>query len=52
MDVLFRLPYVTLFGGVTSIKRKHFETVNGYSNKFFGWGGEDDDMFKRFDLVT
>lgn len=47
---LFRLPYVTLFGGVTSIKRKHFEVVNGFSNKFFGWGGEDDDMFRRFGI--
>ena len=42
-----RLPYPTLFGGVTAIKREHFELVNGHSNKFFGWGGEDDDMFRR-----
>lgn len=43
----FRLPYPQLFGGVTAIKRAHFEKVNGHSNKFFGWGGEDDDMFRR-----
>ena len=24
-----------------------FEQVNGYSNQFWGWGGEDDDMGHR-----
>ena len=24
-----------------------FKKVNGYSNKFWGWGGEDDDMTNR-----
>lgn len=26
---------------------KLFLQCNGYSNDFWGWGGEDDDMFKR-----
>jgi len=27
--------------------REHYLLVNGYSNKYWGWGGEDDDMYKR-----
>ncbi len=26
---------------------EHFMLVNGFSNMFWGWGGEDDDMFNR-----
>jgi len=44
---VFRLPYVDLFGGVISMSRTHFQLVNGFSNMFWGWGGEDDDMASR-----
>jgi hypothetical protein len=31
--------------------RNHvFETVNGYSNEFWGWGDEDNEMFERLRL--
>ncbi|XP_060078595.1 uncharacterized protein LOC132558087 [Ylistrum balloti] len=43
----YQLPYMSIFGGVTAMTKEHFETVNGYSNKFFGWGGEDDDIYNR-----
>jgi N-terminal domain of galactosyltransferase len=43
----FRLPYNSLFGGVTAFTPEHFELVNGFSNQYYGWGGEDDDMFNR-----
>ncbi|KAI8518523.1 Beta-1,4-galactosyltransferase 3 [Branchiostoma belcheri] len=43
----YALPYVQLFGGVTALKTSHYRLLNGYSNLFCGWGGEDDDMFKR-----
>jgi beta-1,4-galactosyltransferase 3 len=34
-------------GGVNSMTKQQFETVNGFSNDFWGWGGEDDDMYYR-----
>ncbi|XP_017866176.1 PREDICTED: beta-1,4-N-acetylgalactosaminyltransferase bre-4 [Drosophila arizonae] len=43
----FKLPYRSIFGGVSAMTRQHFLAVNGFSNSFFGWGGEDDDMSNR-----
>lgn len=47
---LYRLPYPTLVGGIQAISKDHFIKINGYSNKFYGWGGEDDNLFERFVL--
>ena len=35
-------------GGVLSVNEKDFEKVNGYPNNFWGWGGEDNALLKRF----
>ena len=41
------MPYPGFFGGVFAIRREHWEKINGASNQFWGWGGEDDDIFRR-----
>lgn len=45
----FHLPYTGLFGGVIAIQSKTFLEINGMSNIFEGWGGEDDDLFSRLE---
>jgi GT2 family glycosyltransferase len=40
----FLLPYESLFGGAIAVPARIFRAVNGFSNAFFGWGGEDDDF--------
>ena len=42
-----RLRYEGQFGGVAAMTTDHFRKINGYSNAFFGWGGEDDDIAVR-----
>ena len=34
------LPYKNLVGGVLAIKPEDYQLINGYSNMFWGWGGE------------
>ena len=34
----------TYFGGVTIFPIDAFKKVNGYSNEYWGWGFEDDDL--------
>ncbi|XP_018495191.1 beta-1,4-galactosyltransferase 2-like [Galendromus occidentalis] len=43
----YTLPYVQLVGGVFSVSVRDFVQLNGYSNLYWGWGGEDDDMAHR-----
>ena len=59
----WELPYAGYFGGVATMSVKQFEQVlkrqplsdicidrlqvNGFSNMFWGWGAEDDDMQQR-----
>ena len=50
ISLLNRLPYTTIFGGAGAFKKEDFEMINGFSNHFWGWGGEDDDLYRRYNL--
>lgn len=43
----FRLPYHGYVGGVISFTPTNYRNINGFSNLYFGWGGEDDDVAVR-----
>jgi hypothetical protein len=42
-----RLDFDEYFGGVTLFPSQLFEKINGYSNEYWGWGFEDDDLLHR-----
>ena len=44
---LNRPMYAGAFGGISDSSKEHFIKVNGFSNVYFGWGAEDDDMALR-----
>ncbi|XP_042905668.1 beta-1,4-galactosyltransferase 7-like [Parasteatoda tepidariorum] len=39
--------YSTFVGGILILTNEHFELVNGLSNRYWGWGKEDDDFYER-----
>ncbi|XP_065601652.1 beta-1,4-galactosyltransferase 1 isoform X2 [Cyrtonyx montezumae] len=43
----FRLPYHQYFGGVSALSKEQFRKINGFPNNYWGWGGEDDDIYNR-----
>ncbi|XP_069182715.1 beta-1,4-galactosyltransferase 4-like [Procambarus clarkii] len=43
----FKIPYHSYFGGGCLMMESHILKVNGWSNMYWGWGGEDDDMWNR-----
>ncbi|XP_032873825.1 beta-1,4-galactosyltransferase 1-like [Amblyraja radiata] len=43
----FRLPYNQFFGGISALSREQHEKINGFPNNYWGWGGEDDDIYNR-----
>lgn len=48
VDVMaYKLPYENLFGGVVAMRKQDILEINGFPNVFFGWGGEDDDVYNR-----
>ncbi|KAM7543278.1 hypothetical protein Aperf_G00000001216 [Anoplocephala perfoliata] len=47
----YSLPYLNLIGGVLAMPLQHFLQTNGFSNMFWGWGAEDDEMFERLSIL-
>lgn len=41
----YQLPFPDYFGGVVAFTKEQFERVDGFCNEFWGWGGEDCEMF-------
>eukprot|EP00747_Dinoflagellata_sp_TGD_P086803 gnl/TRDRNA2_/TRDRNA2_163422_c1_seq2.p1 gnl/TRDRNA2_/TRDRNA2_163422_c1~~gnl/TRDRNA2_/TRDRNA2_163422_c1_seq2.p1 ORF type:complete len:1074 (+),score=210.53 gnl/TRDRNA2_/TRDRNA2_163422_c1_seq2:289-3222(+) len=41
------VPYKESAGGVLSMSPVHWKRINGFSNEYAGWGGEDDDIYLR-----
>jgi hypothetical protein len=39
--------FYNYFGGVTILSKLDFKIINGYSNEYWGWGFEDDDLLQR-----
>ncbi|XP_021570078.1 beta-1,4-galactosyltransferase 5 [Carlito syrichta] len=44
---MYLLPYAEFFGGVSGLTVEQFRKINGFPNAFWGWGGEDDDLWNR-----
>ncbi|XP_066516085.1 beta-1,4-galactosyltransferase 1-like isoform X2 [Hoplias malabaricus] len=43
----YRLPYNQYFGGACAMSKEQFLKINGFPNNYWGWGGEDDDIYNR-----
>jgi len=43
----YKLTYAKYFGGAEMFTKADYEKVNGYSNSFWYWGGEDDNLLVR-----
>lgn len=43
----YKLKYFEYFGGAVVFTKEQVERTNGYSNEYWDWGSEDDDLFWR-----
>lgn len=43
----YKYNYPEFLGGVEGFTEEDYQTINGFPNTFFGWGGEDDALYNR-----
>ena len=61
----YTIPFFYIYGGITAYSVEAFENINGFrykkqvrtllilfSNEYWGWGGEDDDMLYRAKVAS
>ncbi|XP_071101720.1 beta-1,4-galactosyltransferase 3-like isoform X1 [Haliotis cracherodii] len=46
-EMRYHVMYYYYAGGVIALNRENFKRINGYSNSYWGWGNEDDDLSAR-----
>ena len=44
MNIIFRLWYKEIVGGALAISMRDYKAINGYSNMYWGWGGEGSNL--------
>ncbi len=42
----YKLPHNAMFGGAIALTDDHIRMVNGFPNRFWGWGGEASNQIK------
>jgi hypothetical protein len=47
----YRMPYGDYIGGVLLVRPDDFVRCNGFSNRYWGWGSEDDDLYLRLTMA-
>ena len=50
-DVHPSYTYKNFTGGILLLTRNQYLKANGHSNKYWGWGREDDDFSQRMELA-
>eukprot|EP00929_Paragymnodinium_shiwhaense_P108453 TRINITY_DN74773_c0_g1_i1.p1 TRINITY_DN74773_c0_g1~~TRINITY_DN74773_c0_g1_i1.p1 ORF type:complete len:977 (-),score=184.16 TRINITY_DN74773_c0_g1_i1:39-2969(-) len=45
-----KTPYPENCGGIVAMSLGHWRQINGFSNEYYGWGGEDDELYHRLRL--